>query len=157
MRIPRSVTTQVRRPKVDLKNYKGNPKKTIDDQIKDYYQFAVETTNKDGYKELYSVVLLYGIDKGYKSIFLTLEKFNIPNVVSSSIGTKQDGTPCAYHGLDNEGNTVFSLSSFNKGSSNFYKRFETTNGLLMTWPEEENNPTIFTKKDLEKDCAITKI
>lgn len=157
VRIPFSTVTQVRRPKVNLKGYKGDSKKTLNEQIKDYHTFAIETSTKDGYKDLYSVVCLYGIDKGYKSVFLTIEKFSIPECVKFDIGKKKNKTPCSYQGYDANGNVVFSLSSFNSGSSNFYKRFYTTHGILMTWPAEDDDHTIFTKEMLLEHGAIQNV
>jgi hypothetical protein len=157
VRIPQSIITQVRRPKVDLKNYAGDAKKSLNEQVNDYHEFALKTTNKDGYKELFSIVLLYGIDKGFKSVFLTIKKFDIPAIENYSIETKKNGTPCAYHGKDINDNVVFSLSSFNKGSSNFYKRFYTEHGHLMTWPAEEDTHVIFKRESLELNCAINKV
>lgn len=156
VRIPRSIITQVRRPKVNLRDFKGSPKHALNEQIKDYHQFAMKTTAKDGYEELFSIVLLYGIDekKGVKSIFLTIEEFHIPEIVAYEIGTKKNGTPCAYHGLNEKGQIVFSLSSFNKGSSNFYKRFVTSQGILMSWAVENEEPVIYTRDELLKTCAI---
>jgi hypothetical protein len=157
VKIPFSTVTQVRRPKVNLKGYKGNSKKTLNEQIGDYYKFAIETSTKEGYKDLYSIVCVYGIDKGYKSVFLTVEQFSIPECVKFDIGKKEDGTPCSYQGYDINGNVVFSLSSFNSGSSNFYKRFYTTQGILMTWPEEDSDQSIFTKEILSEHCAIQNV
>ena len=157
IRIPVSIITQVRRPKVDLKGYKGSAKKSLDEQIDDYQSFALRTTDKDGYQRLFSMVLLYGIDtkKGFKSAFLTLTEFDIPKIINYSIGKNAKGVPNSYQGLDENGNNVFVLSSFNKGSSNFYKRFGTSKGVLMTWPIEEENPFIYTKQLLEESTGIT--
>lgn len=157
VRIPQSVITQVRRPKVDLQKFSGNAETILQEQIKEYQNFAFNSTQKDGYKNLYSIVLLYGIDekKGLKSIFLTVEEFSLPEIVKYNIGTKENNTPCSYQAININNEVVFLLSSFNQGSSNFYKRFQTTNGILITWPMEEKEQIIFTKKDLEKTCAIT--
>ena len=157
VRVPRSVITQVRRPKVDLKGYKGNPEEILNEQIKDYQSFAFETTSKDGYKNLYSVVVLYGIDKGYKSVFLTIEKFSTPSSTRFSVGKKENGEPCSYDSYDQNNKLVFKLSSFNKGSSNFYKTFETSQGTLLTWPVEEKSDFVYTKGYIEKTSAITTI
>jgi hypothetical protein len=117
----------------------------------------VTTTRDDGYEVLFSIVVLYGIDKGFKSVFLTLKKFDIPQIKNYIIENKKDGTPCAYKGIDATGKDIFSLSSFNKGSSNFYKSFCTEEGILMTWLAEEKNQTIFTREELETTCAIKEI
>lgn len=155
VRIPRSVITQVRRPNVDLKEYRGDAKKILNEQIKDYQEFAFETTRNDGYKDLYSIVVLYGIDKGYKSIFLTVNKFSTPASAKFSIGKKENGDPCSYDAYDSNGKLVFKLSSFNKGSSNLNKTFDTTHGILLTWPVEEQSDDVYTKDTLEKTSAIT--
>ena len=160
VKVPKSIMTQIRRPKVNLKNYKGNAKKILTEQITDYHQFAVKTTNKAGYQDLFSVVLLYGIDvkKGYKSVFLTIEKFDIPAVAKFSIGTKKDNvTPGSYLGADDKNNTLFSLITFSTNSSNFSKRFYTTYGELMTWSIEDTDPVIYTRSELEKTCAVTTV
>jgi len=154
VRIPRSVVTQVRRPKVDLKGYRGNAEEILNEQIKDYQEFAFETTRKDGYTDLYSVVVLYGIDKGYKSVFLTIEKFSTPASTKFSTGKKENGDPCSYDSYDADNKLVFRLSSFNKGSSNFYKTFETDRGILLTWPVEEKSNFVYTKDYIEKTSAI---
>lgn len=156
IRIPLSIITQVRRPKVDLKGYKGSAQKSLDEQVDDYQSFAFRTRDKDGYDRLFSMVLLYGIDtnKGFKSAFLTLTEFDIPKIAKYSIGKNGKDVPCSYQGIDAAGSQVFVLSSFNKGSSNFYKRFSTSKGVLMTWPIEEENPFIYTKQILEESTGI---
>lgn len=158
LKVPKSIVTQVRRPKVDLKKYAGNSEKILKEQITDYQRFADSTTARDGYQTLYSVVSLYGIDKGIKSVFLTFEKFSIPEIATYTTGFKKDGkTPSSYLALNSAGDQVFMLSSFNKGSSNFYKRFPTIGGVAMSWPIEERVSVIYTKEELEKTCAIQKI
>jgi hypothetical protein len=125
VRIPNSIITQVRRPKVDLEEYEGNAEQILNEQIKDYQEFAFNTTRKDGYTNLYSIVVLYGIDKGYKSVFLTVEPFSTPASVTFSTGKNENGDPCSYDGYDSNGTLRFKLSSFNKGSSNLNRRFDT--------------------------------
>lgn len=156
VRIPHTTTTQVRRPKVDLKGFKGDPKKAIDSQIQDYLQFALVTSTKDGCDQIYSIVLLYGIDekKGFKSVFLSIEPFGAPQPVRYEIGYKKNGQPCEYSAYDQTNQKIFSLSSFNKGSSNFYKAFQTEHGMLMTWPIESKDDMIYTKNYLEKHAAV---
>ena len=155
VRIPTSIITQVRRPKVDLKGYEGDAEEILNEQIKDYLKFAFETTDKDGYKSLYSVVVLYGIDKGYKSIFLTIENFSTPETSKFSIGKNKNGDPCSYESYDSDDKLLYKLSSFNRGSSNFYKTFDTQHGILLTWPVEEQSDDVYTKENLEKTSAIT--
>jgi hypothetical protein len=46
------------------------------------------------------------------------------------------------------------LSPFNRGSVNSYKRFDTKQGILYTWPIEEKEPTIYNKSYLLKDGSI---
>lgn len=156
VRIPHATITQVRRPKVDLKGYKGDAKKILDAQIQDYQQFAVTTSTKDGCDQIYSLVLLYGIDetKGFKSVFLSIEPFGVPQPVRYETGYKKNGKPCEYRAYDQDNQVIFSLSSFNKGSSNFYKAFQTDHGMLMTWPIEAKDERIFTKDYLEQFAAL---
>ena len=154
VRIPNSIITQVRRPKVDLEEYEGNAEQILNEQIKDYQEFAFNTTRKDGYTNLYSIVVLYGIDKGYKSVFLTVEPFSTPASVTFSTGKNENGDPCSYDGYDSNGTLRFKLSSFNKGSSNLNRTFDTRRGILLTWPVEEESNQIFTKGTLEETSAI---
>lgn len=159
VKIPQEVVTQVRRPKVDLKGYTGDPEAAIKEQVQDYHNFAIQTTNKDGYKELHSIVVQYGIDekKGYKSVYMTMNGFEIPAVTKYEVGVKEDGTPCSYQGTDENGKAVFSLSSFNAGSSNFYKRFTTNEGVLFTWSTVEHDTKVYTKEELEVHGAIKNV
>lgn len=157
VRVSKSIHTQVRRPKVDLKGFKGNPEKILSNQINEYKDFVFKTATADGCTEVFSVVCQYGIDKGFKSVFLNITKFSIPEISNSIIKSKKDGTPAAYEGYDEFNNLMFALSSFNRGSSNLYKTFETTGGVLFTWPEEEEDVTVGTRTDLEKVGAVTYI
>lgn len=149
VKIPKSIITQVRRPKVNLEGYKGDPKTILDFQIDDYINFARTSTVKKGYKDLYSLVLLYGEDKGVKSIFFTLKEFENPIIVDYRIRNNN-----VYEAIDQFGDVAFKVSSFNAGSSNFYKKFDTSKGILMSWINKENTLPVFTLNDLEKDCII---
>ena len=158
VRIPKYIVTQVRRPKVDLKNYKGDPKKIIDLQIKDYMDFSERTTKEAGYDTLSSMVLLYGIDKGIKSIFLSINDFENHIIKDYKTGFKTINStkkvPSSYEAVNENGEIVYKLSSFNKGSSNFYKKFTINNGILVSWPEETKIYDVFKLNNLEKDCTI---
>ena len=159
VKIPKSITTFVRRPGVNTQNYKGNPKTIIEKQIADYKKFAEETTKKDGYDELYSLVMIYGEKKevGIRSIYLSLNKFEIPEIVDYRVCTNKDNKPCAYEAVDANNETVFKLNSMNAGSSNFSKRFNTSAGFLVTWATEERKNPIWGRDNYLKNCTITEV
>lgn len=160
VRVPYSIMTQIRRPVVDLHNYKGNPKEIILEQIEDYVNFAKKSCEKGGFDTLYSGTLLYGTDekKGVRGIVYTQSKFSIPTITDYTIGYKEDGkTPCSYQAIGEDGLVVFQLSSFNKGSSNFYKRYyvDVDSLNVLVWAIKEQHAKIFTKEELSKDSVIT--
>lgn len=155
VRIAKSVYTQVRRPKVDLKNYKGDALKILQEQINEYHQFALKTTTKDGCENIISIVCQYGEDKGFRSVYLSVEPFKNIQIVSADIAYQQkSGKPNGYRGFDNKGNEVVSLSSFNRGSANMCKKFRTDTGILYTWAKEDSQEVIYTKHDLSNIGAV---
>ena len=156
VKIPKHITTMIQRPNVDMENWKGDPVTIINKGISDYKNFANNTTKESGCDTLYSVVVLYGEDekKGYRSLFLTLENFSVPEIQTAKHHLKTNGSHSGYNGFDKEGNLIYSLSPFNRGSVNSYKRFDTNQGVLYTWPIEEGDPTIYDKSFLLKDGAI---
>jgi hypothetical protein len=156
VRIPKSVTTIIRRPNINLKSFTVKPKTAITQCIDEYKSFAETTTKNAGCDTLFSIFVLYGIDKkkGYKSIFLTLEEFFIPEVTECKITLKKDKSPQAYLGLDSNGSLIYKLVAFNKSSTNSYKKFDTSRGVLYTWPAEEPDPIIYTKEINEKSGSI---
>lgn len=156
VRISKKVNTMVRRPKVNLQNYQGDANTILNAQILDYINFAFTTTDKDGCTDLYTVICQYGQDKGFKSIFLNIEKFSDLSIERTDIGTKKDGTPASYNGYIGS-DLIYSLSSFNRGSSNLNKTFYISSGILYTWPDQKTNSAIYTREDLETDGAISKI
>ena len=151
VRVPTTAITQVRRPKMGLT---GDPEKTINKQVQDYVNFAFTTMKDDGYSDLYSVVLLYGQDKGWKSVFLTLTQFSVPGATRYEVAKRKNGKPGSYFAYDANNNVVYSIIRFNSGSSNFSKRFNTEEGVLMTWPEDAVDNTIYTKERLNEQTAI---
>ena len=154
VQIPKHITTMVQRPDVDMKNWKGDPFDIIKKGIAFYKKFAETTTKKSNCDNLFSVVVLYGEHNGYRSVFMTLEDFSSPEIATASYHLKKDGKKAGYIGFDIIGNIVYSLSPFNRGSVNSYKRFETNKGVLYTWPVEEDDPTIYTESDLIKDGSV---
>jgi hypothetical protein len=154
VRVPKSVNTMVKRPNVDTKNSK-KPLRILSEGLDDYKKFANVTTEKAGCENLYSVVVVYGEDKGYRSIFLTLEKFTEPELASAEHLYKKDGTSKGYNGFDKNGTLIYSLSLFNRGSVNSMKRFETSRGVLYTWSLAETEEfSIRDRNDLLKDGTI---
>jgi hypothetical protein len=156
VKIPTHITTMVQRPSVDMENWKGDPVAIINKSIAGYQKFANDSIKAIGCKQLYSIVVLYGEDqkKGCRSLFFTLEDFSIPEIATAKHYLKKNGTNAGYLGLDNEGNVIYSLAAFNRGSVNSYKKFKTTKGFLYTWLIEEIDPVIYDKQFLEKDGTI---
>ena len=159
VKIPKYITTMIQRPDVDMENWKGNPSTIINKGINAYKKFADKTTKESGCDTLYSMVVLYGEDekKGYRSLFITLEQFSEPEIATAKHHLKKDGSYAGYNGYDKDGNLIYSLSPFNRGSVNSYKRFDTKQGVLYTWPIEETDPTVYNESYLLKDGAIRTI
>lgn len=156
VRIPKSIMTMIQRPNVDMENWRGDPNKIISAAISDYKNFASTTTKKANCNSLYSLVVLYGEDKAkkYRSIFITLEEFVEPEIVSTKHHLKQDKSYSGYNGFDKDGKLVYALSPFNRGSINSYKAFDTSKGVLYTYDIEENDPIVYDKTFLEKFGSI---
>lgn len=159
VRIPKNIMTMVRRPNVDMENWVGDPLSIINKSIGDYEKFANGTTKKSGCDTLYTIVVLYGEDqeKGYRSIFLTLEDFSVPEIKDAKLLLGEDGKSKGYLGLDSDGNLNYRLSRFNRGSVNSDKRFDTSRGILYTWPIEVAEEYVGKLEDLLKDGAIRTI
>jgi len=156
VRIPKSVDTIIRRPGINLKSFTVEPKTAVTQCIEEYKTFAETTTKDAGCESLFTIFVLYGMDekKGYKSIFLTLEEFFIPEITECKITLKEDQSPQAYLGLDVHGDVIYKLVPFNQSSTNSYKKFDTSRGVLYTWPVEEPDPIIYTKEINEKSGSI---
>jgi hypothetical protein len=157
VRIPKNVDTIIRRPGINLQSFTMEPKQALTECVQEYKTFAEKTTKEAECDSLFTIFVLYGMDekKGYKSIFLTLEEFFIPEIKKYNISTKEDGvSPQAYLGLDSSGSVIYKLVPFNQSSTNSYKKFDTSRGVLYTWPIEESDPIIYTKEMNEKDGSI---
>lgn len=132
--IPKSVMTQARRPKVDLKGYRGDCKKIMLEQLDDYKKFANTTVAKADCNKLYTLVGLYQYKEEFKikAFSLSLLEFDIedPDMFitekKSYVGTK-------------DGKTIFKLSSFNAGSSNLEKRFKVKAQYSRMWRDKPND------------------
>jgi hypothetical protein len=138
IKIPKKISTQVRRPNVDLENYSGDPEIILKTQIQEYATFAIETSKRDGYDKLYSFLVLYGNNSLYKTLTLSISPFAIPETNEYSYSFNKSNVKNGYLAKHND-EVKFSLSSFNKGSSNFYKTFEVTDPITYTWKIPENN------------------
>ena len=143
IKIPKFVTTMVRRPSVDIKSYGGDPKSIITEQIHEYNSFALNTTKKSGFENLYSLITLYGEDKGLRSVFISIDEFKIPTVSNFLTVYNKQNKPVGYSAMDDNERVMFSLSSFNNGSTNFYKSFKINTGVLYTWEIEKRPPVIY--------------
>lgn len=140
IRVPKSIMTQARRPKTELNNYQGNAKNTLIEQAKEYIDFAHRTSTADGCDEIVSIIHLYGTDKGYKISVLTETVFEEHVIDTAETIYKKNGNPTAYQGFNTEGDVVYKLSSFNKGSSNMEKRYYTTKLYYRIWKDSPYQP-----------------
>lgn len=143
--IDTSIMTPVRRPNVNLQNYQGDPSVILKKQIEEYKDFAFNSLAKGNFKELYSLILQYGKSDSFFSVKAVVTPFSIPDVVSYHTGHNTDGTPNSYYGLDEKGIRVFEIRSFNRGSSNLIKRFDTSGGISFTWNIEHEQSKARTK------------
>lgn len=133
--VPKSVMTQVRRPTVDLQEYKGDPEAILSEQISEYENFVWTKSEQDGCSSVMSFVVQYGERDGMKAITLTINEFEIPKVKEFSTTKNKAGENNAYVAYDSERNEIFKLSSFNRGSSNMYKRYPTEKFYYRIWQD----------------------
>lgn len=157
VKIPKYVTTMVRRPSVDIKSYSGDAKEIISEQITEYNAFALSTTKKAGFENLYSFITLYGEDKGLRSVFISVDQFKIPVATSFYTVYNKSDKAVGYAANDSSGKTMFSLSSFNNGSTNFYKTFEIQSGVLYTWEIEKRLPLVYDYDYLIKNGSLSEL
>lgn len=157
VKIPKFVSTMVRRPSVDIKSYNGDAKSIITEQIEEYNNFALTTTKKSGFQNLYSFITLYGEDKGLRSVFISIDEFKIPTVDRFLTVFNKLDKPVGYTAVDNNDRTMFSLSSFNNGSTNFYKSFKINSGVLYTWEIEKRPHVIYDYDYLTKNGSLTEL
>jgi len=154
--VPKTITTQVRRPKVDLRGYRGDPEKILTEQIDEYQNFVHLTSKSDGCDSIVSFVVQYIEKQNLRSATLTVNEFNIPEAVGYSTKTNKEGKNTGYVAVDSQGNEVFSLSSFNAGSSNMYKRFSTENFYYRVW-EAEPYVAEYNRDRVEQELSETGI
>ena len=140
IRIPKSIVTQARRPKVDLKGYTADAKTILNEQSKEYVDFAHRTSTKDGCKKIVSIVHLYGRVKGFNISVLSETFFEEHTIETAETTYKKNGKPAAYQGYNNIGDLVYKLSSFNKGSSNMDKRYYVNNVYYRVWKDNPYQP-----------------
>lgn len=138
---PNCIHSPVRRPNVDLENYQGDCKRILTEQIQEYSDYANRTTKEAGCKELRSVLFLYGQGAGHKAIYIEEQMFGTPTPASFTTGK-------GYYAHDANGHQLYQILDYSKGSSNFNKRFDCTNGgYLFVWPSEELDNTTTTLDD----------
>jgi hypothetical protein len=127
---PNSIHSPVRRPSVDLENYQGDCQRILTKQIQEYRDYADRTTNEAGCNELRSLLFLYGQGAGYKAIYIEEQMFGTPAPASFTTGK-------GYYAHDANGQQLYQILDYSKGSSNFNKRFDCNNsGFLFVWPAE---------------------
>jgi hypothetical protein len=144
VKVPRYTVTQIRRPSVELKNWEGNAKEILTEQIQEYESFAHRTTTEAGCSKLFSLVVLYGEYDGLVAGYASIKPFTV------EYPTKFETNGKKYNGFDDDGNETFSISAMNAGSINTYKRFDTQNGILKIWKKKDSpnvnyDPSVFGK------------
>jgi hypothetical protein len=152
--VPKSLVTQVRRPKVDLQNYAGDAQLTLEEQIEEYKTFALVKSKNDGCSKVMSFVVQYIEQSNTKAATLTVSEFDIPEVEKYFTKKDSKGKNKEYVGLNADGEEVFALSSYNKGSSNMYKRFRTEQFYYRVWKSEDYIPT-YNKAEVDAELAET--
>lgn len=126
---PNGVLSPVRRPSVELENYRGDSQRILLDQIAEYCSYANRTTKDAGCTELRSLLFLYGEAKGYKALYIEEQEFSTPTPARfETIENK------SYIGYDINDQKLYEILDYSKGSTNFKKRFDCNNGFLFVWP-----------------------
>jgi len=153
--VPKSIMTQVRRPTVDLQSYKGDPEEILSEQISEYENFVWTKSKQDGCSTVMSFVVQYGERDNMKAITLTTNEFEIPEAVEFTITQNKSGENNAYVAHDSDSNEIFRLSSFNRGSSNMYKRYPTESFYYRIW---EDSPYKFeyNQEVVQENFAMSK-
>lgn len=145
--VPKSVFTPVRRPSVDLEGYKGDPEKILKEQINEYHNFAECSSRADGCDSIQSMVLQYGEEKGHKFVALSLSEFEKPAITEYRTKYSRTGKPNGYIAIGECGKKVYEISSFNSGSSNLQKRFNTSKIYYRIW-EDSIQEESYNKEDM---------
>ena len=135
VKVPKYTVTQIRRPSVELQEWKGDAKSILTEQIKEYEDFAHRTIAEDECSKLLSLVVLYGEHENLVAGYVSIKPFTVEYQVAYTAKAK------SYIGLDKDGNETFSISAMNKGSINTYKRFDTQHGVLKVW-EKKPTPSV---------------
>jgi hypothetical protein len=138
--IPKTIMTQARRPKVDLKGYTADAKSVLEEQAKEYVDKSIESSTADGCDEIVSVVHMYDVSKGYKISVLSEVEFEKHNIVDAKTLYKRNGSPAGYIGYNENGQAVYKLSSFNKGSSNMEKMYTIGKVYIRIWKDVDYVP-----------------
>jgi hypothetical protein len=159
IKIPKDILAIVKRPNSDMERFNGDPMEILQKSLTQYETFARETTTKSNCQNLYSIVVLYeeDLEKGYRSIFFTLEKFSIPEIVSGKYIVKKDGTNSGYIGEDNTNSECYKLLGFNTGSVNSYKKYPCNRGILYTWTIDEDDKFIFDEQHINQIGSLRTI
>lgn len=141
VRRPNSVLLPSRRSPIDMQGWNGDPGTLMPLAIQEYRDYANKTITAANCTVLTSILLIYGEDLGYKSIYLEEQNFATPNASSYRIHqtrkTKKNPVPSnnGYEALDAVGKVLYSSAPYGEGSSiNFLKRFDLGNGYLFVWP-----------------------
>jgi hypothetical protein len=141
--IPNSVETPVRRPNVNLQEFTGDCQLIINEQIQEYKDYADRTMKAANCTDLHSVLLLYGEGNGYKAIYIDEQLFDTPAATRFETYLNKKKIPSAYLAYDDIG-LLYKLMDYSKGSTNFVKRFDCSNGFLFMWKDVPVNPVVTT-------------
>ena len=156
VKIPKSILAIVKRPNIDMKKFQSDPIKMAQKGIEEYANFADRTTKKDGCNKLYSLVVLYEEDKekGFRSVFLTLEEFHVPSLTSADFITNKKDEKIGYLALDESNTVCYKILKFNNGSINSYKKFDCSRGILYTWTIDDDDGLIFNQEHVNKHGSL---
>jgi len=156
--VPKSIMTQVRRPTVDLEGYNGDPETILSEQISEYENFVWTKSEQDDCNSVMSFIVQYGERDNMKAITLTTNEFEIPEAAQFNTSKNRLGENNAYIAQDYNGHEIFRLSSFNRGSSNMYKRYPTETFYYRIWEDspykfEYNEKTVSENFSMSKSIA----
>jgi len=147
--IPQTFNTPVRRPNVELEDFKGDSKSIVLEAVREYQDFALTTTKNDGCDTIFSFVCLYGILKsGFGCLYLSVQEMTWPVVVHADTKGK------VYSGFDFNGKLIYKIEAFNRNSVNLRRVYQTPrNGMQYTFPlnnRQSTNRPLCTRDELEE-------
>lgn len=158
--IPDRFNTPVRRPNVDLENFRGDSFRILQEAVQDYKNFAAQTALKEGCTEILSFAALYGISKsGVGCLYLGVQEMSFPEIVTAQTTFNKKGKPNGYRGYDVQGNLIYEIEGFNRGSVNLRRVYDTPrNGIFVTFPfNSQHNNHKYTERELIETYNVTSV